>query len=232
MRSTIFAAAVLAMSTGVLAAQTVESRTEAQARMDAAMQTAISAGVPTSLLESKIAEGRAKGVAEARIAAAVEQRAQVLARVQAALQTRGAQHAERSGPPAQSRGQDARVKAVTAGELTAAADAFEKGVDLDALARISAEAGPQRAAALTVLADLVAQGRTPEHALVTVQAALSRGGNALAGLSAGGTGASASANAAASAGTSAAASGASVGAGARAGAGADVRIPRLGGGGY
>ncbi|HSJ10640.1 MAG TPA: hypothetical protein VK928_12030 [Longimicrobiales bacterium] len=134
----------------------------ADARIRAAIEHAASVGVPEWLLERKVAEGEAKGVAAEKIAAAVEHRATVLARVQSAL--------------------DARVRGTTDGELTAAADAHERGVSLDALARVSAGAGNDRAAALTVLADLVEAGKVPEHALLRVETALSRGGSALAEL--------------------------------------------------
>src|SRR5262249_8167243 len=45
-----------------------------QERIDAAMTRSQQVGIPLSLLESKIAEGRAKGVAMDRIAMAVESR--------------------------------------------------------------------------------------------------------------------------------------------------------------
>lgn len=131
----------------------------AEARIRAAIARAADAGVPEAMLERKAAEGRAKGVAAARIAAAVEHRAEVLARVQGALQ---------SG---------------SEGTLQAGADAHERGVSLDALTRLSADAGDDRAVALSVLADLVASGQTsPANALLRVEAALSRGGSALVSL--------------------------------------------------
>jgi len=134
----------------------------AEARMNIAIARAVEAGVPMQLLENRIAEGRAKGVSMTRIAAVVEKRADVLARVQTRLVESG--------------------HAVAAGELIAAADAHERGLSLEQIANLSAEAGNDRAAALTVLADLVANGRAPEHALLRVQTALQAGGNALAEL--------------------------------------------------
>jgi hypothetical protein len=83
-------------------------------------------------------------------------------------------------------------------------------------------AGSNRAAALTVLADLVATGRAPGHALVTVQAALDRGGNALVqlgGVSAG----------AAGQGQGQVGAGGSAGASAGAAAGVGVKLPAVGG---
>jgi hypothetical protein len=143
----------------------------AEARVRAAIEHAASVGVPQVLLERKIAEGRAKGVADARIAAAVERRAEAMARVMTALQR---------SDPASGRGEASASAAV----LMAATDAHELGVDLDGVAAVYASAGNDRAVALSVLADLVADGRTPQHALVTVQAALARGGNAIVNLGA------------------------------------------------
>jgi hypothetical protein len=128
--------------------------------MQAAIDHALSVGVPVSMLETKIAEGRAKGASMERIAAAVEHRAEVLTRVQTAF--------------------NARRETVSQAELTAAADAHERGVSVDNITQLSARAGNDRAAALTVLADLVAQGTVPEHALLRVQAALSGGASELA----------------------------------------------------
>jgi hypothetical protein len=148
----------------------------AEARARAAIEHAASVGVPQELLERKIAEGRAKGVAEARIAAAVERRAEAMARVMTALN----RNQDAASGEASARGQASASAAV----LMAATDAHELGVDLDGVAAVHAGAGNDRAVALSVLADLVADGRTPEHALVTVQAALARGGNALVNLGA------------------------------------------------
>lgn len=131
----------------------------AEARIRAAIDHAASVGVPLSMLENKVAEGRAKGVPLARIAAAMEHRAEVLARVKSAMES--------------------RFGAVSEGELTAGADANEAGVSLDQLSRVGVQAGNDRSMALTVLADLVANGQVPEHALLRVQAALNGGVGAL-----------------------------------------------------
>jgi hypothetical protein len=144
---------------------------DVEARISAARERAVLAGVPEELLAWKIEEGRAKGIDGARIAAAVEHRASVLAGVSAALNYG-------SGGPGSDQPRPERG-AVTAGELVAAADAFERGVSLETLAALSASAGNDRAAALTVLADLVASGRASEHAVLTVETALGRGNAAL-----------------------------------------------------
>jgi hypothetical protein len=134
----------------------------AEARINVAIERAADAGIPTTLLENKVAEGRAKGVSMTRIAAAVENRAEVLTRVQNIL-ARG----------------EATTGAVASSELVAAADAHEGGVSLENIASLSVRAGNDRAVALSVLADLVASGRTPDHALLRVRNALQAGGNAL-----------------------------------------------------
>jgi hypothetical protein len=193
----------------------------AAARIDAAMNTAIAAGVPATLLETRIAEGRAKGVSEARIATVVERRAHLLADVKAALEAR-AESAQRTGTGARPQA-PTRTETATAAELTAAADAVERGVSIGSITRIAARSGEQRAAALMVLAELVAQGRTPAHALVTVEAALDRGGNALIKL---GTG---TASGAASVGAAGSAHGATTGANTSAGTGVSLHLPRAGG---
>jgi hypothetical protein len=203
----LFAPAVLAAQSNTqITGQTAASAAahgfadaEAGARAQLAIDHAASVGVPRELLESKIAEGRAKGVAEARIAAAVEHRAAILSRVKTAMESRTEARASASGDvrgQAQSRtrgeargegreGRDAlQVEALTTAELIAAADAHELGVSLESLARLNARAGKDRALALTVLADLVASGRAPEQALLSVQAAMNRGGSALVQLGA------------------------------------------------
>jgi hypothetical protein len=159
MRRILMIAAFGLLAPAALAGQTQADAT-AEARMQAAIDHALTVGVPASMLEAKIAEGRAKGVSMARIAAAVEHRAQVLTRVQTAF--------------------NARREAVSQSELTAAADAHERGVSVEKITELSAQAGNERSAALTVLADLVARGRAPEHALLRVQAALQGGASELA----------------------------------------------------
>jgi hypothetical protein len=64
------ALAMLAMLPTALQAQNAEER------IAAAMQYAQNAGIPVSLLDSKVQEGKAKGIPMDRIAAAVERRAE------------------------------------------------------------------------------------------------------------------------------------------------------------
>ena len=56
-----------------------------QQRIDAARRRAESAGIPVALLDSKVAEGRAKGVPMDRIAGAVERRLGALSRAREAM---------------------------------------------------------------------------------------------------------------------------------------------------
>lgn len=154
----------------MLSAQSAAARADAQARartpearIEAAMQTAARAEVPVSLVESKVAEGRAKRVPEERIAAAVEARVGALVRASETLRR-------------------ARVEAASEGELSVAADALEAGVSQNALIRISRNASDDhRVVAVAVLSDLVRLGHASETALTRVSAALSSTG-ALANL--------------------------------------------------
>jgi hypothetical protein len=163
MRSkTLWIATMLVLAPLGLQAQ--QGAASAEARIEAAMQAAVGAGVPVSLLEQKIAEGKAKGVPMARIAAAVEARQQALVQARDALQ-------------------QAHLESTTTGELSVAADAVEAGVSQTALIAIS-ETAPQerRAVAIAVLTELVNLGHASEQALIQVQAAVQRGPEALANL--------------------------------------------------
>jgi hypothetical protein len=138
----------------------------ADARIEAALAAAVEAGIPAALVERKVAEGRAKGVAAARIATAVE------ARLGALLQARDAL-------------QRAHIETTTAADLSIAADAIQAGVSESALVEISRRAPQERRAlAVAVLANLVALGHGSEHALVQVRGALGRGPDALVHLQA------------------------------------------------
>jgi hypothetical protein len=165
-RKTLFLAAALALAPLSLSAQdsTATTGAGADARVHAALETALDAGIPVSLLERKIAEGKAKGVPMDRIAAAVETRLDALTKARDAMAKGGLAHP-------------------TEGDLSVAADAVQGGVSATALATISQNA-PQdrRAVAIAVLTDLVALGHPPESALEQVQAALARGPEALANL--------------------------------------------------
>jgi hypothetical protein len=125
-------------------------------QIEATLQRARDAGVPVALLESKAAEGRAKGVPAERIALALARRLETLQLVQ--IQMRGAQ--------------------LTEAELGLAADAVQAGVSTAVLLQL-AEASPrdQRAVAMAALSQLVQLGHTPDDALRRVIQAL-RGGPA------------------------------------------------------
>jgi len=206
MRSTTLClAAALILAPAALLAQ--DSTTAAgpaagaDARIDAALSTALDAGIPVSLLERKIAEGKAKGVSMDRIAAAVQHRLDGLLKAQDALQKAG-------------------LESTTEGELSVAADAVQGGVSQTALAAISQRSTDgSRAVAIAVLTDLVAQGHVPDQALAQVEAALARGPEALANLSAESAGAGRG-QAAAGANVAGGAGGAAV----QAGAGARVEL--------
>lgn len=168
----------------------------AEARIRASMKRAENNGVPRQTLENKVAEGRAKGASEARIATAVEHRADVLMRVHAAMQKGERQNsapADKSDKSDNGDNADAKTESETVAELTAAADAYEGGVSLSSITSLTAHAGNNRGVALSVLANLVATGNTaPAEAVVRVESALDAGANVLAEL-----GASAAASAAA-----------------------------------
>ncbi|HSM36392.1 MAG TPA: hypothetical protein VK837_08365 [Longimicrobiales bacterium] len=153
-------AAVLAVaSTGGLQAQAPD------ARIEAALSQAAEAGVPVGLLESKIAEGRAKGVPMARIAAAVEQR---LAALQQALSLMEPEATE---------------EGVSDGDLSLGADALLAGVDGPAIATVAQSAPRERlGVAVAVLTELVQMGASSQTALNQVLAALERGPAELVGL--------------------------------------------------
>jgi hypothetical protein len=160
-------AAALLLAPAALQAQdsTSASQPTAETRIDAALAAAAKAGIPASLLERKVAEGEAKGVGEDRIAAAVEQRLAALTEAHDALMHAG-------------------ITSTTDGQLSVAADAVQAGVSQSALVAVSKDAPDgSRAVAIAVLGDLVATGQASDQALARVQAALSRGPEALANLS-------------------------------------------------
>jgi len=135
----------------------------AEERMRAALQDAVERGIPVSLLESKIAEGRAKGVAPERIALATEQRLAGLVRAREAM----------AGAPG----------GIDVAQLSVGADALSAGVSDAVLATLAVSSSSgNRAAAVAALTYLVDQGTVPEQALARVQEALARGPAALAGL--------------------------------------------------
>jgi hypothetical protein len=132
-----------------------------QDRIDAAVSRARQAGIPVALLESKVAEGKAKGVSMDRIAVAVERREAALEKASQALGRPD------DGPA----------------NLSVAADAVESGVSA-AVLKATADAAPRdrRVVAIAALTELVRQGTLPEAALARVKDALKRGPEALANL--------------------------------------------------
>ncbi len=132
-----------------------------QERIDTALSRARQAGIPVSLLESKIAEGKAKGVSPERIAAAIERREAVLERASQAL----------------------RGEVDAAASLGVGADAIESGVNEAVLRAVAENASrDRRNVAIAALTQLVQQGQVPEAALERVRDALKRGPDALANL--------------------------------------------------
>ena len=212
MRSkTLCLAAALILAPAALLAQdsttTAGPAAGADARIDAALSTALEAGIPVSLLERKIAEGKAKGVPMDRIASAVQHRLDALTKAQDALEKAG-------------------LESTTEGELSVAADAVQGGVSQTALAAISQRSTDgSRAVAIAVLTDLVAQGHASDQALSRVEAALAKGPEALANLSAESAGAGRG-QAAAAANVAGGAGGAAVQVGAGAGARVELGTPR------
>ncbi len=159
--------ATLLMVTLALAPVGLAAQAEGQgadARVQAVMDAAAKADIPLSLLQSKIDEGRAKGVSMDRIATALEARLKGLTRAQEVLSTGG-------------------VEDASEGDLAVTADALEAGVSEAALLQIQSTApGERRMVATAVLSALVQLGHVPEEALTRVQAALQRGPDALANL--------------------------------------------------
>lgn len=135
---------------------------EAEERIEAVLDRATEAGIPTSLLESKVAEGEAKGIAADRIAAAVEHRLDGLSRAQEAL---------------------AGVPDTDVDDLAVSADALESGVSEAVLTELATATPPdRRSVAIAALTYLVNAQMAPSDALTTVQEALARGPEALQNL--------------------------------------------------
>ncbi|HET9440483.1 MAG TPA: hypothetical protein VFO52_09940 [Longimicrobiales bacterium] len=158
-----FAPATLRAQDANATSATQVRATTPQARIDAAMQTAARVDVPVALLESKIAEGKAKNVPLDRIAVAVEHRLEALVRASETMKR-------------------ADVESATAGELAVAADALEAGVSQNALVKVSSSApAERRAVAIATLTGLVQLGHASEQALARVSAVV-RSNAALANL--------------------------------------------------
>jgi len=164
-------AAVRSSANGEAAAQAgpasldaqADADTEARLRVDRAMQRARAEGLGTTALEARVREGRAKGIAAARIAAAVEKRLDAMLDVRSTLRARG--------------------DAATESAIGLGAIAVESGASASQVADVTAAfSGQARARALTVLGELAAQGRLGSTvALDAVRAALDPGADAEAG---------------------------------------------------
>jgi hypothetical protein len=157
---------MVVLAAALLPAGVNAQQADSEARVQTALEAAAVAGIPVSLLDSKIAEGKAKGVPMDRIAVAVEARLNALISASDALQ-------------------QARLESTSTGDLAVAADAVEAGVSQTALVEIS-QLAPQerRTVALAVLTNLVALGQASEQAVIQVTSALERGPQALLNLQA------------------------------------------------
>ena len=132
-------------------------------RIGTALDRAEEAGIPVALLESKISEANAKGIAMDQIAMAVERRLDGLTRARDAM-AQGADDLD-------------------AAQVSVAADALENGVSEAVLAEIAATTPlERRTVALAALGQLVAEGIVPEDALLRVSDALARNPNSLTGI--------------------------------------------------
>jgi hypothetical protein len=149
--------ALLALLPAAVVAQSADER------IQAALARAQNANIPVELIQSKVAEGQAKGVAADHLAFAVERRTNALLKAQTAM-TRGGQ-------------------SMSADDLSAGADALGSGVS-EAILETIANTAPQdrRAVAITALTQLVQLEVVPEEALERVIEALARGPEALASL--------------------------------------------------
>jgi len=152
----------LALVAALVALPATADGQDPQQRIEAARRRAEATGIPVALLDGKVAEGRAKGVPADRIATAVERRLASLSRAREAMAS-----APRTAP-------------VSAADLSVGADALEAGVEPGVLGRLTVAApGNQRAQAIAVLTELVANGESSERALERVTLALARGPEAL-----------------------------------------------------
>ena len=159
MKIAIAAAVTLCVACADLAVAQVQPP---QDRINTALARARQVGIPVSLLENKIAQGKAKGVSLERIAAVIERRETTLEHASQVL-----------------KGQQGNGDA----ELTVAADAVESGVS-DAVLRAVSESAPRdrRAVAIAALTQLVQLGHGSDVALAKVREALKRGPEALLNL--------------------------------------------------
>lgn len=148
---------VLALAPAAAWGQTPEER------IQATLAHAEEVGIPQALLESKLAEGRAKGVPMDRLAQAVEQRLEGLTRAREVM-ARGAEDLD-------------------AAQISLGADALGAGVSEAVLEEVSAMApGEARAVAVAALTHLWTEGMVPEQALDAIENALARGPGGFAGI--------------------------------------------------
>jgi hypothetical protein len=127
--------------------------TSSNARIQASYQHAAQIGIPTALLENKVAEGQAKGVSQAQIATAVEHRLELLQSSRTALMSNG--------------------QAASAAEMNAGADAIAAGATLTSLLEVRSASGAQTGAgALTLLARFVQSGEASGSAVAHVETLL------------------------------------------------------------
>jgi hypothetical protein len=143
-----------------LASTSAAAQESAATRIETARRSVVAAGIPASLIETRIAEGRAKGIPLDRIAAVVEQRAAALLEARRGM---------------------AGAHGLGAADLGAGADAVEAGIDADALRSVIAGARDQdRPVAIAVLTYLHREGGLPVgQALARVRAAMAKGPDAL-----------------------------------------------------
>lgn len=155
--------ATIALAALLLAPGALASQGTPDARVRSAMERVAAAGVPVSLLEARVAEGRAKGIPMGRIAVAVERRADALIRARDAM----------SG-----------ARGLTEADLAAGADAVEAGIEGGALRAVIDQARAEdRPVAIAVLTYLHReQGIPVDQALARVGEALSQGPEALRSL--------------------------------------------------
>ena len=150
----IVACLVLAFWAGSAAAQ------DPSARIDAARRSVAEAGIPPSLIDARVAEGRAKGIPLDRIAAVVERRAAALGAARQAM---------------------AGANGLNAADLSAGADAVEAGIDGASLrALIQGARVEDRPVAIAVLTYLHREAGIPVgQALQSVRSAMGEGPEAL-----------------------------------------------------
>jgi hypothetical protein len=146
-----------------LASTSAAAQQGAAARIETAKRSIAAAGIPASLLETRIAEGRAKGIPLDRIAAVVERRAAALVEARRGM---------------------AGARGLGAADLGAGADAVEAGIDADAIRSVIAGAREQdRPVAIAVLTYLHRERGLPvDQALARVRAAMAKGPDALRSL--------------------------------------------------